>query len=272
MTRFTAISPRTCWTSGVPPCSSPRRGHDSTLEWLQQAPRRRLKGLWEQLGKVRLLLSLQVERYPLNDIRLERQRGYARQMRRRRPSRFQALREPRRTLEMVCFLRMTLLQSTDVVLSMADRLIQDLHARTTQDVQEAEGRRARSVRQSLHAIHRMLGDPTIPDGMLRQAILALMPSAHIFFPSRAAAIRGKLSEHARHVRPLVKLPVGLTFEGEAHAPLLTALSRSEGSMPAEPVSCRPISTRVLLHAGPSSSAGSTANGPCGPSRPPPCLP
>ena len=125
---------------------------------------------------------------------------------------------------MVCFLRMTLLQSTDVVLSMADRLIQDLHARTTQDVQEAEGRRARSVRQSLPAIHRMLGNPTIPDGMLRQAILALMPSAHAFFPSRAAAIRGKLSEQSRHVRPLVKLPVGLTFEGEAHAPLLTALS------------------------------------------------
>jgi Domain of unknown function (DUF4158) len=48
----------------------PRRGHDSTLEWLQQAPRRKLKGLREQLEKVRLLLSLQVERYPLDDIRL----------------------------------------------------------------------------------------------------------------------------------------------------------------------------------------------------------
>jgi hypothetical protein len=202
----------------------PRRGHDSTLEWLQQAPRRKLKGLREQLEKVRLLLSLQVEMYSLNDIRLERQRGYAHQMRRRRPSRFQALTEPRRTLEMVCFLRMTLLQSTDVVLSMADRLIQDLHARTIQDVQEAEGRGARSLRQSLHAIHRVLSDPMIPDGMLRQAILALMPSAHTFFPSRAAAIRGKLSEHARHVRPLVKLLVGVAFEGEAHAPLLTALS------------------------------------------------
>jgi uncharacterized protein DUF4158 len=112
--------------------SLPRRGHDSTLEWLQQAPRRKLKGLREQLEKVRLLLSLQVERYPLNDIRLERQRGYARQMRRRRPSRVHTLTEPRRTLEMVCFLRITLLHSTDVVLSTADRLIQDLHARTTQ--------------------------------------------------------------------------------------------------------------------------------------------
>jgi hypothetical protein len=206
----------------------PRRGHDSTLEWLQQAPRRKLKGLREQLEKVRLLRSLQVERYPLNEIRLERQRGYARQLRRRRPSRVHALTEPRQTLEMVCFLRITLLHSTDVVLSMADRLIQDLHARTAQEVREAEGRGARSVRQSLHAIHRVLSDPTIPDSRLRQAILALMPSAHTFFPSRAAAIRGKLSEHARHVRPLVKLLVGLGFEGEAQTPLLTGLSVLRG--------------------------------------------
>jgi hypothetical protein len=81
------------------------------------------------------------------------------------------------------------------------------------------------VRQSLHAIHRVLNDPMIPDDRLRQAILALMPSAHMVFPSRAAAIRGKLSEHARYVRPLVKLLVELAFEGEAHAPLLMALSQ-----------------------------------------------
>jgi hypothetical protein len=170
------------------------------------------------------LLSLQVETYPLDDIRLERQRSYARQMRRRRPARWRALAEPRRTLELVCFLRITLLHSTDVALSMADRLIQDLHARTTQDVREAEGRGARSVHQSLRAIHRVLSDLTIPDGMLRQALLAFMPSAHTIFPNQAAAVRGKLSERARHVRPLVKLLVNLAFEGEAHAPLLRALS------------------------------------------------
>jgi len=107
---------------------------------------------------------------------------------------------------------------------MADRLIQDLHARTPRDVQEAEGRGARSVRPSLHAIHRVVSDPTIPDGGLRQAILALMPSAHTVFLSRAAAIRGQLSEHARRGRPLGKLLVELAFEGEAQAPLLTGRS------------------------------------------------
>jgi hypothetical protein len=52
-----------------------------------------------------------------------------------------------------------------------------------------------------------------------------MPSAHTLFPSRAAAIRGKFSEHARHVRPLTKMLVELAFDGEVNAPLLRALSQ-----------------------------------------------
>ena len=162
MTRSTATSPSTCLTSGVQPCSSPVEATTPRLSGYSKAPRRKLKGLREQLEKVRLLLSLQVRTYPLDDIRLERQRSYARQMRRRRPARLRALTEPRRTLEMVCFLRITLLQNTDVVLSMADRLIQDLHARTTRDVQEAEWRGARSVRQSWHAIHRRIQSGLVP--------------------------------------------------------------------------------------------------------------
>jgi TnpA family transposase len=203
----------------------PHHGNTSTLEWLQQAPRRKLKGLREQLEKVRFLRSLQVDRYPLDAIRLERQRDYARQMRRRRPARFRALAEPRRTLAMVCCLHMTLLQSTDVALAMAERLIQALHARATRDVRDAERRGARTFRQALHAMQRVLSDPTIPDGALRQEILACMPAVHALFPSRAAAIRGQLSEHARQVRPLLKTLVGLAFEGEGDTPLLLALSR-----------------------------------------------
>jgi TnpA family transposase len=203
----------------------PHRGHASTLEWLQKAPRRKFKGLREQLEKVRFLPSLQVDRDAFDDPRLERQGGYARQMRHRRPARFRALTEPHRTLEMVCFLRITLLQTTDVVLSLADRLIQDLHAHAAQAVREAEWRGALTFRHALRAISHVLGDPTIPDGALRREILARMPAAHDLFPSRAAAIRWQLSEKSRHVRPLVKTLVGLTFEGEADSSLLMALSR-----------------------------------------------
>ncbi len=180
------------------------RGTASALEWLQQGPRRKRRGLKEQLEKVQFLKALHVDAYALDDLRLERQWDYARHMRRRRPARFRALKDPRRTLEMVCFLRITLLQTTDVALSLADLLIQELHARAVREVRDTESRVARTYKPTLHEIRRILHDPTITDAALRRSILALMPSEHDLFPSRAAAVRWKLNEKARQGRPLLQ--------------------------------------------------------------------
>ena len=43
---------------------APRQGQTSTLEWLQQAPRRKFKGLKEQLEKIPFLKALHVDAYP----------------------------------------------------------------------------------------------------------------------------------------------------------------------------------------------------------------
>ena len=110
------------------------------------------------------LKALHVDAHALEDLRLERQRDYARHMRRRRPARFRALKDPRRTLEMVCFLRITLLQTTDVALSLADLLIQELHARTVKEVRDAESRVARTFKPTLREIRRVLHDPAMTDG------------------------------------------------------------------------------------------------------------
>jgi len=104
---------------------------------------------------VAFLKALHVDAHALEDLRLERQRDYARHMRRRRPARFRALKDPRRTLEMVCFLRITLLQTTDVALSLADLLIQELHARTVKEVRDAESRVARTFKPTLREIRRV---------------------------------------------------------------------------------------------------------------------
>jgi len=52
-----------------------------------------------------------------------------------------------------------------------------------------------------------------------------MPSEHDLFPSRAAAVRRKLSEKARQVRPLLKALLALPFEGEEGSSLTLALSQ-----------------------------------------------
>ena len=213
---------RTSWDEAL---SRPRQDGSSTLEWLRRPPRRKLQGLKEQLEKVAFLKTLHVEAYALEALRLERQRDYARELRRRLPVRFRDLKEPRRTLEMVCFLRITLLQTTDIALSLADLLILELHARTVKEVREAESRVARTFKPALRAIRRLLDDPTLADETLRQSILALMPSEQEIFPSRAAGVRWKLNEKARQIRPLLKALVTLPFEGEESSPLIVALAQ-----------------------------------------------
>jgi len=204
---------------------TPHRGNASALEWLQQAPRRKLRGLKEQLEKVEFLKALHVDAYALDALRLERQRDYARHMRRHRPARFRALKDPRRTLEMVCFLRITVLQSTDVALSLAELLIQELHARAVREVRDTESRVARTFKPTLRELRRVLHDPTIPDAALRQSILALMPSEYTLFPSRAAAVRWKLHEKARQVRPLLQALLVFPFAGDTGSSLIRAFSQ-----------------------------------------------
>ena len=169
----------------------PRQDGLSTLEWLQQAPRRKLTGLKEQMEKVAFLKALHVDAYALAELRLERQHNYARAGRRRRPARFRDVTNPRQTLERVCFLRITLLQATDVAVSLADLLMLELHARTVKEVREAEARVARTFKPALREIRRLLDDPTLSNESLRRAILALMPSEQELFPSRAAGRAGR---------------------------------------------------------------------------------
>ena len=146
---------------------------------------------------------------------MERQRDYARELHRRRPARFRDVKNPRRTLEMVCFLRITLLQTTDVAVSLADLLILELHARTVKEVRDAESRVARTFKPTLRDIRRLLDDSTLSDETLRRSILAVMPSEQELFPSRAAGVRWKLDEKARHIRPLLQALIALPFEGES---------------------------------------------------------
>ena len=162
-------------------------------------------------------------------------------MHRRRPARFRALKDPGRTLEMVCFLRITLLQTTDVAVSLADLLIVSLHARTLGEVREAQARVARTFQPMLRDIRRLLTDPTIADAALRPALLALMPAEHDLFPSRAAGVRWQLHEKARHVRPLLKALLTLPLAGDEQAPLVRACAQlrdlSQRPVRALPVPC-----------------------------------
>jgi TnpA family transposase len=142
---------------------------------------------------------------------------------------------------MVCFLRITLFQTTDVAVSLADLLIVSLHARTSSEVREAEARVARTLKPMLRDSRRLLTDSTLADAALRPALLALMPTEHDLFPSRAAGVRWQLHEQARHVRPLLKALLTLPLAGDEQAPLVRACAQlrdlSQRPVRALPVPC-----------------------------------
>ena len=52
---------------------TPHRGTVSALAWLQQGPRRKRRGLKDQLEQVQFLKALHVDASALDDLRLERQ-------------------------------------------------------------------------------------------------------------------------------------------------------------------------------------------------------
>jgi len=179
--------------------------------------------LRQEVGRINYLKALDVHEHRLNAVQLERQRHLARQMRRRRPARFRALREARRVLEMGCFLRVSLLQSTDTALAMADQLTQTLLARVMAQVREAQSRDSGEFCDILFEIRQLVRDETIPDSALRQQVDRLIPFNNELFPSRAAAVRWKLTQQVRPVRRLLRSLLHMTFEAEKGSPVLAAL-------------------------------------------------
>jgi TnpA family transposase len=197
----------------------------SVLEWLQkEAGKASRKHLSEEVERVDYLKGLDVHAYALEDIRLERQRRYAQRMRRRRPARFQELQEPRRTLELVCFLRVALLQSADVVISRADKQILKIRREAVERVVAANAQFAISLRQRIGELQAFAKPPERTAEELREGIFALLSDEEgMIFTSRAAEARYRMCDDARQIRPLLKALLVLEFEGEPDNPLIHAI-------------------------------------------------
>lgn len=123
---------------------STRQGTDAThLDWLKAPPKRHGPGtLAETFDKVRYLKSLGAHEWDLADIALAKQQAYARQVQARRPVKTREIKATRQTIELVCFLRATLLELTDIALQQSSRRSQQLFREAAD---RAQARRTRSV-------------------------------------------------------------------------------------------------------------------------------
>ena len=103
------------------------------LEYLQEPPAKFSPSTIErQSGKVTELRNLGVDTYK-TDMAPALLQSYAQGMRKRRPSRFHQLQEPRRTLELVAFMRYALLEHTDTLIRLLDRRVARLWGRASEE-------------------------------------------------------------------------------------------------------------------------------------------
>lgn len=96
----------------------------SHLEWLGAVPSgRSAESLEEQMRKVGFLKELGADRLALPDLPLAGLAHFARRMATRKPAALRRLKDPHRTIELACFLRLTLLRLTDASLTLLDHRI-----------------------------------------------------------------------------------------------------------------------------------------------------
>ncbi|MEO7056911.1 MAG: Tn3 family transposase [Caldimonas sp.] len=117
---------------------SPQTGSiGSHLEWLKTPPKRHSPStMAETLGKIRVLKEFGAHNWAFDTIALSKQQAYAAHVQMRRPSMTARLEQQRQTVEVVCFLRVSLLELTDAALMQASRRSQDLFRRAAERVQK----------------------------------------------------------------------------------------------------------------------------------------
>ena len=99
-------------------------GGISRCEWLGAVPSSKAaKGLAEQIEKVGFLKELGADRLVLPDLPLAGLEHFARRMMSRKPAALARIKDPHRTIEVACFLRLTLLRLTDASLTLLDHQI-----------------------------------------------------------------------------------------------------------------------------------------------------
>ena len=150
-------------------------GEVSRLEWLGAVPSSRAtKGLEEQIEKVTFLKELGADRLTLPDLPLAGLEHFSRRMTSRRPAALARIKDPHLTIEVACFLRLTMLRVTDASLTLLDHRIAALWRAARERAEEARASRLRRFRELLGDLAGLAGDEALDAAELRSRLQALI--------------------------------------------------------------------------------------------------
>src|SRR6202453_2912351 len=224
--RTIPIPIRNRWLDALSSPADPERTM-TLLEYLQEPPAKFSPTTIErQSRKVAALRHLGVETYKTDMVPALLQ-SYAQGMRKRRPSRFHQLQEPRRTLELVAFMRYALLEHTDNLIRLLDRRVARLWGRASE---EARRTRKEGSASSLFvdAVRSALaGASGSPDERIATitSLLADLDAGRLKPKTIAARQRDILVGQIAQIRPLLKAYLALDLrsrEADRWADLIEA--------------------------------------------------
>lgn len=207
------------------PASARQKCHESVysersdgvthLEWLKTPSKRHgPTTLSETLVKIRYLKSLGVHEWTLDAIALPKQRAYAQQVQARRPAKTRELKESTQTIELVCFLRISLLELSDTAMHQSNRRSQQLFREAAQRARSSQARSATSFVQRALEVKAMLHDDskTWRDRVLEgQRLLADLASTSD--ASFVSHVRQALADDSQRVHAFLAGMHDLNFGG-----------------------------------------------------------
>ncbi len=197
------------------------------LEFLQEpAGSLRPSSIVRQSEKVRALRDMKIAEMPSIPGTERYWQMYALRMRHQRPSRFAQRAEPRRSIELVGFLRHTLAAHTDTLIRMVDRRVSQLWGRASKQAKADQG-----ALPALTVLLAGMRETIASEGQTKEkrfdAIVKFIErydAGELKPQSIAARQRAILVEEIRQIRPLLKSLVGLDLLADeaSHWPALIA--------------------------------------------------
>lgn len=197
----------------------------TALEWLKTPPARHSPStMTETLAKIHFLKALGAHTWAFDTIPIEKQRAYGQRIQARRPAKVRELKTSTRMIELVFFLRVTLLELTDAMAYQSGRRVSDLVRRAYSKTTAKQVRSAVEYRQQLVDIKALVDDTRrsaedrLADiGKLLEGFSAKPPASH------AASVREMLTEDQHRIRNLLTALRGLDFASNGSEPSVQQL-------------------------------------------------
>lgn len=202
----------------------------TVLEWLKTPPRRHSPStLDETLKKISFLKECGADKWDFDAIPLATQQAYARAIAGRPPSESKRRKDDTQLLEVLCFLRMTLLELTDSVLYQTGRRIGDFARKASERTKSRQALRSGDYRQTLVDIKALVHDETRTHEERLILIDRIFDSMGDLSPnSHAAMVREALTDDPVRIKTLVKAVSDLEFQGRPKEPAILQLEIVRG--------------------------------------------